>query len=147
MGIMYFDSNPIPEVEAFIEKNYNGESVLDYGCGCGRYAHCFPDDKYTGIDGHEGNIKAAKKRYPNKKFIHADLEDKVKGEGFFGCLFSSVVFDQIENLPLDWAKEFILIENKKYRDKFNVIVDEGLQGSEETRMMLCTKLSNNSKKK
>lgn len=137
MGIMYFDSQPIPEVDAFIKKHYKGGSVIDYGCGCGRYAHCFPDDVYIGIDGHEGNIKAAKKLHPNKEFVCTDLEEWVQGYITIDNLFSSVVFDQIEKLPIGQADKYILVENKKYRDKFKVIVDEGLKGSEETRLMVC----------
>jgi SAM-dependent methyltransferase len=147
MGIMYFDSNPIPEVEAFVNEHYDGGTVLDFGCGCGRYAHLFPDDKYMGVDGHEGNIKAARKRYPKKKFIHHDLEVATPEFTHFDYLFSSVVFDQMQEMPIGWADKYILVENKMYKDKFNVEVDEGLKGSKETRMMLCTKLSNNSRKK
>lgn len=139
MGIMSFGAQPIPEVVEFIKKHYKGGSILDYGCGSGRYADCFPNKDYLGVDGHHGNISFCIPNFPNKKFIKKDLETW-RPKKKFDYLFSSVTFDQIDNLPLDWADKYILIENRKYKYKFNVLVDEPLQGSEETRLMVCTKL-------
>jgi len=134
MGIMEFDSKPIGEVRAFIEKNYRGGTIIDYGCGCGRYTDMFPKDKYLGVDGHKGNIENCKKKYPGYKFELHDLETWKPKQ--YDCLFSSVVFDQIENLPKDWAKHYILIENEKYKEIFKPQIDEPL-GTEGTRMMIC----------
>jgi hypothetical protein len=133
MGVMYFDAQPIPEVEAFIKKHYKGGTVLDYGCGCGRYAHCFPDDMYLGVDGWETNIISAQHNHPNKRFALIDLEtSKFSG---YDYLFSSVVFDQIARLPLDWdIKHLILIEPSKYETIFNPEISESLLGTD-TRMM------------
>lgn len=134
--IMYFDAQALPCVEEFVKKHYKGGTVIDFGCGCGRYTHLFPDDMYLGVDGHEGNIQAAKKRYPNKQFAFANLEDGHKGRKF-DYLFSSVVFDQVENLPKGWAKNYILIEPSKYAETFKPQINEPVTGSEGTRMMLC----------
>jgi len=121
---MPFSAEPMPEVEEFIKKHYKGGSVIDFGCGAGRYAHCF--DSYTGIDGHEGNIKLAQANYPDKTFILADLETFFPHEKYDN-LFSSVVFDQVANLPKGWAKKYILIEPTKYESEFKILVKEPLQ--------------------
>lgn len=135
MGVMYFDAQPIPEVEVFIKEHYKGGTVLDYGCGCGRYAHCFPDDKYLGVDGWETNVIRAQQNNPKKRFALVDLDD-AKFSGF-DYVFSSVVFDQIKHLPLGWdVRNYILIEPSKYESIFKPDVSESLQGTD-TRMMLC----------
>lgn len=133
MGLMYFDAQPIPQVVDFIKEHYKGGTILDFGCGCGRYATLFPKDKYLGVDGYKPNVEAAKNLYPGYKFECHDLN---KWSGEFDQILSSVVFDQLKKLP-DMDSEYILIENEKYKDKYKVIVDEPLDGSEGTRLMLC----------
>jgi len=134
MGVMYFDAQPIEQVNEFIKKHYNGGTVIDFGCGCGRYTECFPADKYIGVDGHEGNISFCKSNWPDRKFEIHDLETW-KPKKKYDLLFSSVVFDQLENLPVGWAKNYILIENGKYTDTFKPQVNDGLKGAEEVRLM------------
>jgi len=134
MVIMYFDAQPIPQVQEFIEKHYKGGSVIDYGCGCGRYTDCFPADSYVGVDGHEGNISFCKSKWPDRKFELRDLETW-KPKKKYDYLFSSVVFDQIENLPVGWAKHYILVENGKYTEWFKPKENIGLSGAEEVRLM------------
>lgn len=116
------------EVQDFIKKHYKGGTVIDYGCGAGRYAKCFPKEMYLGVDGDETNIK----NNPYKAELH-DLETW-KPDKQYDYLLSSVVFDQVSKLPIGWAKKYILIEDKKYRDSFRVIVDEPL--IDNVRMMI-----------
>lgn len=136
MGIMQFDAQPIQEVIAFVKKHYKGGTILDYGCGCGRYANCFPEEEYTGVDGYRGNVDFCMETWPDRRWEYQDLETW-KPKKKYDYLFSSVVLDQVENLPLGWAKNYILIENKKYIKIFKPKIDEPLDGSEETRKMLC----------
>lgn len=49
-----------------------GSKVLDAGCGFGRMSILF--DNYTGVDFSPDFIELAKKEYPNKNFIQADLK-------------------------------------------------------------------------
>ena len=109
MGIMYFDSNPIPEVQEFIKEHYKGGSVIDYGCGCGRYTDCFPISDYLGVDGHGGNIEAAKSNHLRYKFELHDLETWYPRKKY-DYLFSSVSMEQISKLPKGWAKHYVLVE-------------------------------------
>jgi 2-polyprenyl-3-methyl-5-hydroxy-6-metoxy-1,4-benzoquinol methylase len=44
--------------------------VLDYGCGFGRLAHLFSDDKYVGVDINQHAIGEAMRRHPQKRFAH-----------------------------------------------------------------------------
>ena len=136
MGIMYFDAQPIPEVVEFIREHYKGGSVIDFGCGTGRYADCFPDDMYLGIDGHEKNIEVAKRLHPNKQFAVANIDQPNKGRKY-DYLFSSVVLDQLKNLPKGWAKTYILIEPEKYEKQFKPKVSEVLRSAPTIRMMVC----------
>lgn len=141
--MMPFDCQPIAEVEAFIEKHYKGGSVIDFGCGSGRYAHCFPDKGYLGVDGHEENIKNAARLHRNKRFVCADLKDwgefvDVKTrEPRIDYLFSSVVFDQLDFIPKGWAKTYLLIEPERYREHFKIEVDEPLECAEGIRKVVA----------
>jgi SAM-dependent methyltransferase len=57
--------------EALLKEHVTG-SVLDAGCGYGRYAPLFED--YTGVDFSPDFIAKAKEKYPEKHFIQADLQ-------------------------------------------------------------------------
>lgn len=48
-----------------------GSSLLDIGCGYGRFAPMF--ENYTGVDISPDLIEIAKSTYPSKKFVIADL--------------------------------------------------------------------------
>lgn len=106
---MYFAAQPLPHVEEFVKKHYKGGSVLDFGCGTGRYVHLFDD--YTGIDGYESNISFCKANWPDKRFILADLETW-KPDKKYDYVFSSVTLEQLSKLPdlKKYAKHIILVE-------------------------------------
>jgi SAM-dependent methyltransferase len=56
------------ERKRFILKTCPSDlKTLDYGCGIGRYADCFP--KYMGVDITDELLILAKKRNPGKKFV------------------------------------------------------------------------------
>lgn len=136
MGIMYFDSNPIVSVQDFIKEHYQGGTIIDFGCGCGRYTEMFSPKDYLGVDGHEGNIRAARELHPDYHFELHNLEEW-EPKKQYDYLFSSVVFDQVERLPKGWAKTYILVEPSKYAEEFEPIINEPLDGSEGTRLMVC----------
>lgn len=142
MGIMYFSAQPIPEVIEFINKHYKGGSVLDYGCGTGRYTKCFKSASYVGVDGHKGNIGACRDLFPDYHFELHDLETW-KPKKKFDYLFSSVAMEQVKNLPKDWAKTYILIEPTTegchdYAGIYKPKINEPMNASHEgIRMMIC----------
>jgi SAM-dependent methyltransferase len=52
-----------------------GDRLIDFGCGLGVALKYLPADiDYLGMDIHDPYIQAAKKRYPSRKFVTADLE-------------------------------------------------------------------------
>lgn len=56
-----------------IEKEIpKGSKVLDAGCGYGRLSEWF--DNYTGVDFSPDFIARAEMKYPDKKFVQADLK-------------------------------------------------------------------------
>lgn len=143
MGIMAFQSQPIPEVVEFIKRHYRGGTVLDYGCGTGRYTKCFPEDKYTGVDGYRPNIDYCMEKWPDRRWVYEDLE-KWKPDKRYDYLFSSVVMEQVKNLPMGWAKTYILIEPttegcKDYVSIYKPHINESMNASREgIRMMVCS---------
>jgi SAM-dependent methyltransferase len=50
--------------------------VLDVGCGPGSNAHHFADAEYLGVDLNEDCIEYARRRYPAKTFVVADIRDQ-----------------------------------------------------------------------
>lgn len=94
--------NPEPEVVALLKEYYKGGSVLDLGCGHGRYRDCFGSD-YTGIDLHHEH---------GGEYIQADFT-RWQPSRKYEYLFCSVVLEQIKELPKElktWAKRKILVE-------------------------------------
>lgn len=50
------------------------DKVVDLGCAYGRSSEMFECAEYVGVDFSPDFIEEAKKRYPNKKFLVADLK-------------------------------------------------------------------------
>lgn len=54
-------------------KELKPKTLIDLGCGTGRWADLLPVDDYTGIDFSEQLISEAKENHPDKKFINQDI--------------------------------------------------------------------------
>lgn len=78
--------------------------VLDAGCGYGRWSELF--DNYVGVDFSPDFIEIARKKYPNKEFVIADLKDLPFKDGEFDYAFCvSIRHMIIGNLGEEvWAK-------------------------------------------
>jgi len=62
-----------PDIKVLISEVKDIDSVLDLGCGNGRLLAGLTNAKYIGVDGSAGLIAEAKKNYPGKKFVQADI--------------------------------------------------------------------------
>ena len=132
---MQFQAQPVPSVIKFLQEHYKGGSVLDYGCGTGRYVDYFDENGYLGVDGYPQNIEFCKSNWPTYKFLLQDLEGWVPKKKF-DYLFSSVTCEQIDNLPdlRKFAKTVILVEpigfKHDYITRFKPTIIEGIKGAE-----------------
>lgn len=86
------------------------DSVLDYGCGEGRFSQFVHN--YTGTDWSEKALEKAKNRFPDKKFI-ADITGKYDYIAMFE------VFEHVEN-PQELIEEL-----RRYTKKFIIALPRG----------------------
>jgi ubiquinone/menaquinone biosynthesis C-methylase UbiE len=84
-----------PEFSFLFDSAREGERVLDLGCGNGRFSQCLEKTDYTGIDFSEELIKEAKKRFPQKRFLVANVLKLPFKEKFFDKVYSIAVIHQI----------------------------------------------------
>lgn len=68
-------------VKSFL-KPYKDMTVLDVGCGYGRFAPFFSPKKYKGYDFSGEMIRLARKEYPKYDFFVADADEYVPEEKF-----------------------------------------------------------------
>lgn len=80
------------------------DRVLDVGCGLGRLAPLFPDNKYVGIDFVPRFIEIAKQRNPSKAFIVADIKDPLP---FSDKEFSVVLLVAVKDMLVKAAGEAV----------------------------------------
>lgn len=109
------------EMITLIKKYLIPGSVLDVGCGNGRYAQAFDGREYLGIDISPLMIEAAKNNFnDSKKFAFHDIVTWEPTKRW-NNIFTSVV---LQHLPPDliegvleklkrWADNLICIESKK----------------------------------
>lgn len=62
---------------ASLPLQWQGQHVVDLGCGIGLFAGFFldRDARYTGVDGRVDNVAAARAAVPGATFLHADARD------------------------------------------------------------------------
>jgi SAM-dependent methyltransferase len=102
-------------VKMKLAANYikSGMRILDLGCGYGRFLDVVPPKvDYVGSDISKNLLAIAKKKYPQAKFILADMaQEKVwKKLGKFDAVFSFAVFHHLTT-PAIQKKVLRLIYN------------------------------------
>lgn len=85
----------------------DGDVVLDYGCGNGRFLEIIKNKKinYTGVDISQKLIDLARKKYPNQKnsfFKIASQASLAFSDNFFNRIISVAVF---HHFPEEYARE------------------------------------------
>ena len=88
-------------------EHFNGEKILDLGCGYGFYTDYFRSigANAVGIDGSKKMIEIAKERYPLTEFSVMDITKPLDLEnGRFDIVFSNQVFMDIENIDFVFSE-------------------------------------------
>ncbi|MDE5697583.1 MAG: class I SAM-dependent methyltransferase [Lachnospiraceae bacterium] len=87
--------------------HFNGEKILDLGCGYGFYTDYFRSigANAIGIDGSEKMIEIAAERYPLTEFHVMDIMKPLAFENHqFDIVFSNQVFMDIENIDIVFSE-------------------------------------------
>ena len=88
-------------------QGFNGEKVLDLGCGYGFYTDYFRSigADAVGVDGSEKMIEIARARYPAAGFSVMDITAPLAFEsGQFDLVFSNQVLMDIENVDFVFSE-------------------------------------------
>lgn len=99
-------------------EHFNGEKVLDLGCGYGFYTDYFRSigANVIGIDGSEKMIEIAQDRYPITEFLVMDITSPLAFENNqFDVIFSNQVLMDIENI------DFVFSECKRLLKRGGVL--------------------------
>jgi ubiquinone/menaquinone biosynthesis C-methylase UbiE len=90
----------------------DGDKVLDVGCGNGRLLDLFGQKRmeYTGIDNAERQLKEAQKKYPDRKFLVADVLDLPFLDNSFDKIFLIAV---LHHLPDKERRQKALRESQR----------------------------------
>jgi tRNA (uracil-5-)-methyltransferase TRM9 len=96
-------------ISRFQHLNFQPGSVLDLGCGNGRFSKVcyvnFPKSAYLGIDNNEQLLKIAAKAYPKAKFKQADIFKNWQTTRNFDLI---VAFGVMHHLPGEKLREQFL---------------------------------------
>ena len=106
----------IPEKRGFL----NGETLLDAGCGNGRYLSCFRFNKKirfcAGLDISRARVYSANKRFKERgsdvALIVADIEEAPFRNDVFDVVFSTDVIEHLPH-PLKGIRELVRISKDK----------------------------------
>ena len=82
-------------------RRFDGERVLDLGCGYGYYTDYFDQigARAVGVDGAEAMVQIARKRYPNGDYRVADITGRLPFESAsFDLVFCNQVLMDIESI-------------------------------------------------
>jgi len=94
-------------------KDFDIKSIIELGCGQGRWAKIFNKYDYTGIDISEKLIKYCKEQYSDKKFIIDKVED-FESKKKYDLVFTHTL---LENIPVKTYKKTIP-KIKELSDRF-----------------------------
>lgn len=85
------------DIEGLAKYVFEGDKILDLGCGNGRLLEIFKEIKinYWGIDSSERLIGIAKRKYPKNKFEVGDLLNLPFPNNFFDRVFAIRVLHHI----------------------------------------------------
>ena len=89
---------------------FNGEKILDLGCGYGFYTDYFVSigANAVGIDGSEKMIEIARDRYPLTEFCVMDITRPLAFDnGRFDIVFSNQVLMDVENIDFIFSEPSI----------------------------------------
>ncbi|MEA2092915.1 MAG: class I SAM-dependent methyltransferase [Patescibacteria group bacterium] len=84
-----------PELKFMFNYSKKNEKILDLGCGNGRFSKYLQETDYTGVDFSEKMIEEAKKRFPDKKFIVANVLNLPFEDNYFDKIYSVAMIHQI----------------------------------------------------
>jgi malonyl-CoA O-methyltransferase len=99
------ETNPIKDwSDKLVQKllpDLNGKSILDYGCGTGKFCH-FAESKQAsrivGIDLSPAMIEQAKKLSNKTEFICGDIRQVHLPKNCFDVIITALVLGHVENL-------------------------------------------------
>ena len=93
-----------------VREVMDSKSVLDIGCGNGRWLDRFKPSSYVGLDLNDGMLKEAKGRYPKSRFVKADMTHlPFQNESFEGIIST---FGAMCHLPLK-SKQIMVRESTR----------------------------------
>ena len=88
---------PWQEIVPLTQHVKEGDSILDLGCGNGRLLNALPsvNFSYLGIDGNDYLLHQASKKFPDRKFTLARLEDMELDSKAYDTIFCVAAFHHL----------------------------------------------------
>lgn len=105
------------EITKRVLQGFADCSVVDVGCGFGRFAPIFDSEKYYGFDFSDEMIKMANEKHPSYKFAVADMNDHDIPEA--EIVFQAISLGMFQIQPQDFFEKY------KHKAKKAVISIDG----------------------
>ncbi len=110
------------EFDVILKYIKNTDSVLDIGCGNGRFSKFFNKDKYLGIDFSDSLLKKAKAHNPLYKYLNIDITKNDWEKKLNKKLDMAILIAVIHHCPSFKLRIKILEEIKTIMNKNAIIV-------------------------